>query len=151
MSQVFIRSTCTCLACGGEWFREASHFAFFPVESLGSFWDTWPVLTGQDSYIPMTVLVCLCGTPLDPEIVGLRGGRTPNRELNRFLESLAKAKKQLKENHAPGSVLGAAEEQLVKLDAFQATVKQLQHCQSTWASRWAEGPRSPENARCRGA
>jgi hypothetical protein len=140
MSEAFTRSTCTCLACGGEWFREASYFAFLPEESLGPFWDTWPDLTGQASYIPMTVRVCLCGAPLDPEIGGLRGGRTPNRELCRFLESLAKAKKQLKENHDPGLVLGAAEQQLVKLDAFHATEKQLQQCKSTWASGCAEGP-----------
>jgi nucleoid DNA-binding protein len=88
----------------------------------------------------MTVRVCLCGTPLDPEIGGLRGGRTPNCELNRFRESLATAKKQLKENHDPGSVLGAAEEQLVKLDAFQATEKQLQQLQKHVGQRMRGGP-----------
>jgi nucleoid DNA-binding protein len=140
MSEAFTRPTCMCLACGGEWFREASYFAFWPEESLGSSWDTWPNLTGQDSIIPMTVCVCLCGVPLNPEIGGLHGGRTPNRELSRFLESLAKAKKQLKENHDPGLVLGAAEEQLVKLDAFQATEKQLQQLQKHVGQRTRPGP-----------
>jgi nucleoid DNA-binding protein len=136
MRKVFTRSTCTCLACGGEWFREADYYAFLSEES----WPTWPNLTGQDSIIQMTVCVCLCGTPLDPEIGGLRGGRTPNRELDRFLKSLAKAKKQLKENHDPGLVLGAAEEQLVKLDAMRAAEERLQQLQKQMGQRMRGGP-----------
>jgi hypothetical protein len=139
MSKTFIRSTCTCLACGGEWFREASYYAFLPEEGLSS-WPTWPDLTGQDSISPMTVCVCLCGVPLNPEIGGLRGGRTPNYELVRFLESLAKGKKRLKENHDSGSVLDAAENQLVKLAAFQATEKQLKRLQKHVGQRMRAGP-----------
>jgi hypothetical protein len=65
--------TCMCSACGREWFREASYYAFFPEEGLRS-WDTWPDLTGQACWIPMTVGACLCGTPLDPLISSLRWG-----------------------------------------------------------------------------
>jgi nucleoid DNA-binding protein len=136
MSRAFTRSTCTCLACGGEWFREADYYAFISEES----WPTWPNSTGQDSIIPMTVCVCLCGAPLNPEIGGLHGGRTPNYELNQFLKSLAKAQKQLKENHDPGLVLGAAEEQLVKLDAMRAAEERLKQLQKQLGQRMRGGP-----------
>jgi hypothetical protein len=78
MSREFTRRTCTCLACGGEWFRDVSYHAFLPEES----WPIWPDLTGHASHMPMTVCVCLCGTPLNPEIGGLRGGKTPNYPRN---------------------------------------------------------------------
>jgi hypothetical protein len=87
------RRVCTCSACGGEWFREASYYAFLPEEGLGS-WDTWPDLTGQGSWIPMTVGVCLCGTRQPPNIGGVRGGRTPNLRLTNFLASLERAQQE---------------------------------------------------------
>ena len=63
----------TCSACGGEWFREADYYPFRPEKDLVT-WPGWPELIGRASVARMTVGVCLCGTPLDPLIGGLRGG-----------------------------------------------------------------------------
>src|SRR3954454_5023850 len=88
----------TCLACGGEWFSEASFYRFQREEFL-SMWPGWPDLTGQATVVPMMVAVCLCGAALKPSIGGLRGGYTPNAELIRFLDSSEKARECQKAFH----------------------------------------------------
>ena len=47
------------------------------------------------TFMPQTILVCLCGTPVAPRLGGVRGGRTPNLELSQFVESLDQAQKVL--------------------------------------------------------
>ena len=84
----------TCPGCGGTWFREANFYQFDPEERF-SCWDTWPDLVGQKTIALMTVAVCLCGLPQRPNIGGIRGGRTPNQELNQLMESLEAAQKSL--------------------------------------------------------
>ena len=77
----------TCEACGGTWFREVNLDRFRPWNE-GSAWgfeDPRACITGM----PMTVVVCLCGTPFRPRVGGVRGGHTPNVEINQFFESLA--------------------------------------------------------------
>jgi nucleoid DNA-binding protein len=66
--------------------------------------------------------------------------KTPNYELDRFLQSLAKGKKRLMENHDRGLVLGAAEEQLVKLDAMRAAEERLKDLQKEVGRRTRAGP-----------
>ena len=55
----------TCRACGGDWFREGDYYEFLKEEGLG-ITPTWPVLIGQLSPGPLTVGICLCGTPWMP-------------------------------------------------------------------------------------
>jgi hypothetical protein len=62
----------TCLACRGTWFRQADYYQFLPEESIGGYWTTGPDLVGKNSIIPMTIAVCLCGTPQTPNIGGVR-------------------------------------------------------------------------------
>jgi hypothetical protein len=100
-----------CQACGGEWFREATYYAFLQEELLGGFWKSWPDLTGQDSVTPMTVGVCLCGLPLEPLIGSLRGG-TGGRELTQFMKALGKGREWIQENHEGNMVVAAAKERL---------------------------------------
>src|SRR5215471_3053647 len=80
----------TCLACGGTWFRQVV--------------VDWPRPPGQQDaaggipirmivHMPMTVLVCLCGTPFRPPIGGIRGGHTPNAEINHFFRSFESAER----------------------------------------------------------
>src|SRR5580700_7426440 len=84
-----------CPACGGDWFREADYYEFLREESLGPFWPTWPRLVGQLSRGAMTLLVCLCGSPLAPEISGVLGNF--NTELLALLASLRKVLDRLED------------------------------------------------------
>ena len=79
----------TCLVCGGNWFREADFYEFWREEAVGNSWPTWPDLVGK-SPGPMGLGICLCGSPWKPLIGGMRGGRTPNRLLNRLVEEPGK-------------------------------------------------------------
>jgi nucleoid DNA-binding protein len=108
-----------CLACGGNWFREVDCYRFLREESVGSFWPGWPDLVGRISPGPMTLLVCLCGTPLAPSIGGVRGGRTPNVELLQFLDSLEQCREWLVHQHDRELLLAAAEEHLAKAKSRQ--------------------------------
>jgi hypothetical protein len=88
-----------CLACDGYWFREADFYRFRREEYLGRFWDTWPELTGRLSTAPMTLLVCLCGSPLRPNLGGVRGGHTPNFEVGRLFSGLKAAHRAIRQRH----------------------------------------------------
>jgi len=117
-----------CQACGGEWFRQATYYAFLREESLGRSWDTWPDLTGQDSVIPMTVGVCLCGLPLEPLIGAERGG-TGGRELTEFLKALGKGRKWIQENQEGNAVVAAAKKRLATAEHLKILDKRLQTLQ----------------------
>jgi len=97
-----------CSACGGNWFREVDCYQFLREESVGSSCASWPDLVGRISPGPMTLLICLCGTPLAPLIGGVRGGRTPNLELVQFLDSLKDSLEWLKHHHDRELLLGVA-------------------------------------------
>jgi nucleoid DNA-binding protein len=60
-------------------------------------------------------------------------------ELTRFLASLAAGKKKLTENHDPGSILAAAEEQLVKPDVLKALEGRLRRIQVEVGRRTRSG------------
>lgn len=96
-SRSLLKAPARCSACGGQWFREATFYGFLREEYL-RIWEGFPDLVGQATLVPMTVGVCLCGTPLTPLIGGLRGGWTPNRELNRFLRALLADEEYVREN-----------------------------------------------------
>jgi len=125
----------TCPACGGDWFREADYYEFFREESVGSSWPTWPDLVGQISPGPMSLAVCLCGTPLKPEIGGVRGGRTANLELAKLLDSLQTCHARIRDLHDGASVLATAGEHLAKAESIQVLVDRLK------ALEWRPGPR----------
>ena len=80
-----------CPACQGIWFREATLNAFGR--------GPYGAAPEPVSRMPMTVLICLCGTPFRPPIGGLRGGRTPNLELSQFLQNLNRAEGYQKSCH----------------------------------------------------
>lgn len=84
----------TCLACGCTWFREATLHQFLPAgkERYG---DSGPEV-GQDSLMPMTVVICLCDTPFRPSLGGIRGGHTHNSELVNFYRSFEKVEQRLR-------------------------------------------------------
>jgi hypothetical protein len=75
-----------CPACGGTWFREVTLNEFLPQEME---WVTlsWGCELGRINRMPMTVLICFCGTVLRPRIGSIRGGRTPNWEITQFFKS----------------------------------------------------------------
>jgi len=112
-----------CRACGGEWFREATYYAFRREERI-SVWRSWPELTGQHSMSPMTAAVCLCGMPLEPLVAGMRG-ETAGRERADFLESLKQGRQCIQENQEGHPVLAAAKEQLATLKDFQILEKRF--------------------------
>jgi nucleoid DNA-binding protein len=135
----------TCGACGSTWFRASDFYAFKPEQFLGPFWKGWPLLVGQDSMAPMTILICLCGTPLDPSIGGLQGGHTPLRELSEFLESLGRAKEQLRQLRDGSAVIRLAEEQFIQNPALQEVERRLKTLQLEIGRRMRGGQgRHPE-------
>jgi hypothetical protein len=108
-----------CQACGGDWFRAASFYEF-GREELVRFWPT-PDLVGQISPAPMTIGVCLCGRPWSPSIGDVRGGYTPNAELNKFMSSL----KQAQDPHGGQAALQVLTAGLAPQQAFQILTDRL--------------------------
>ena len=51
------------------------------------------------TWMPQTMLVCLCGTPVLPKLEGIRGGRTVNVELDQFHQSLDRVQDVLASRH----------------------------------------------------
>jgi hypothetical protein len=47
------------------------------------------------TFMPQTMLVCICGTPVAPKWGGVRAGHTPNAEVVRFVASLDQAQAAL--------------------------------------------------------
>jgi nucleoid DNA-binding protein len=135
-----------CPACGGDWFREADYYEVFREESVRPSWPP-PDLVGQISMGPMTLLVCLCGTPLKPSIGGLRGGRTPNVELLKLFDSLRKSQACLQDHHDGDLVRAAAEEYLAKAESFQALAGQLQALEKLAGPRIAQQTPSRKSPR----
>jgi nucleoid DNA-binding protein len=117
-----------CSACGGEWFREATYYAFLK-ENHVVVCDGSPDLVGQDSITPMTVAVCLCGMPLEPLIGGVRSGHTLNWELNQFLNALKTGRERIQQNHEGDLVVAAAEERLAKPEDLAALKERLKTLQ----------------------
>jgi nucleoid DNA-binding protein len=129
----------TCSACGGDWFREATYYAFLSEKGL-YIWPGWPDLVGQDSLAPMTVGICLCGTPLDPSIRGVRAGPTPAMELSRFLGDLETAKKSRQDRYDADSVARVAEGALARTEALQSIEERLKGLQRELGRRARSGP-----------
>jgi nucleoid DNA-binding protein len=137
-----------CQDCGGDWFREADYYEFLREESLSS-WPTWPDLVGQINRGPMTLLVCLCGTPRAPSIGGVRGGRTPNVELAHLVDSLQNCQAWLKDHHDGDLVLAAAEAHLAKAESFQVLAGQMKDLEKLAGPRIAQQPPSRKSPRGR--
>jgi nucleoid DNA-binding protein len=107
----------TCPACGSTWFREAT-------------FHQWPESSAARSLtmMPQTMLVCFCGTPAAPRLGGIRGGRTPNKEVNEFVRSLDRAKEILASRHREAvkqqaADLGARRQQVQALNPALARVE----------------------------
>ena len=128
-----------CPACGGDWFRQADPYEFLREETLGYFWPTWPDLVGQLSTGVMTLLVCLCGSPLTPRIGGVRGGDTFNQELTALLDSLRKVLDRIEDIRTGRSVLAGLAAQPASPEAFAALVTRLQNVEKVLARRMHSG------------
>ena len=133
-----------CPACGGDWFREADYYRFLREETLRGSWPTWPVLVGQLGRGAMTLLVCLCGSPLAPDIGGVRGGRAFNTELIALLASLQKAREGLEEARRGDSVLAALRSvPLASPETFAPLATRLENVARRFARRMRSGPGRP--------
>jgi nucleoid DNA-binding protein len=118
----------TCLACGSTWFREATFHQWPAASSAGAMPMT---------LMPQTMLVCLCGTPVQPSWGGIRGGRTANVESAQFYDSLERVKDVLASRHREAvkqkAVEVAARRQPVK--AFDTALTRVERELGTWQSR----------------
>ena len=110
-------------------------------------WPTWPNLVGQLTQGPVTLLVCLCGTPLRPEIGGARGGRTPNLELAQLLDGLKNSHARLKDHHDGDSVLAEAETHLATAESIQVLSDQLKALERRVGPRIAQQTPSRKSPR----
>ena len=70
------------------------------------------------SLMPQTMLVCLCGTPVAPQLGGIRGGRTPNVEMVQFLRSLDQVKEAMASQHRD-----VVKEEAAKVSVLRRSVK----------------------------
>ena len=128
----------TCPACGGSWFREVTLHMRWKRKDL----FLLPVLSDASS-MPMTVLVCLCGTPLRPQLGGVRGGHTPNAEINDFFRSFDKVegRQRLREDHT--AIERLVSEELTQKKNLHETARAVRRAEQKVSRRLA--PR--ENAR----
>src|ERR1035438_965534 len=129
-----------CPACGGDWFRQVNSYEFQREETLGYFQETWPLLVGRLSKGVMTLLVCLCGSPLTPRIGGVRGGDTFNRELTALLDSLRKVLDRLEDIRSDRSVLAGLAGQPASPEAFAALVSRSENVERVLAQRIRRRP-----------
>ena len=93
----------------------------------------------------MTLLVCLCGRPLKPEIGGVRPGHTPNLELRQLLDSLKNCYARLNGD----SLLAAAEAHLAKAESLQVLEGQLKALERRVGQRHAQRDSSRKSPRGR--
>ena len=128
----------TCLVCGGNWFREGDFYEFLREEAVGSFWPTWPELVGQKSPGPMTLGICLCGSPWTPLLGGVRWGRTPNQLVHNLMKSLEGA---LEAND--DAALSAATEEWARQDAYAVLRRRVKVVERAIARRRRPGPGRP--------
>jgi nucleoid DNA-binding protein len=131
-----------CPACGGDWFREADYYEFLREETLGYFQETWPLLVGQLSRGIMTLLVCLCGSPLAPDVGGLSGKSFFN-ELLALRASLRKVLDRLEDIRSDRSVLAGLAGQPASPEAFAALVSRLENVERVLARRLHSGRGRP--------
>src|ERR1035438_1183515 len=124
-----------CPACGGDWFRQVNSYEFQREETLGYCQETWPLLVGRLSKGVMTLLVCLCGSPLTPRIGGVRGGDTFNRELVALLASLRKVLDRLEDIRSDRSILAGLAGQPASPEAFDALATRLENVERVLAQR----------------
>jgi hypothetical protein len=75
-----------CAACGSDWFRKMSINRYSCAEK--------PISRGQ-----MEVLVCICGTPFEPNIGGVPPSPTAEYELSAFWQSFAQAEASIQKCH----------------------------------------------------
>lgn len=71
-----------CAECGSEWFY---------IVSANKYANMYSATPGGDLHAlsqEQTFRVCLCGSPFNPNIGGVKGGRTPNATLSDFLQTL---------------------------------------------------------------
>ena len=104
----------TCPACGGSWFREATLYEYW---SKGNPYMTLEAY--RASAMPMTVLICLCGTPFRQPLGGIRAGHTPNAEITEFLRSFDAVERRQKLGQDQGPVERKASEDLVLKDRLR--------------------------------
>jgi nucleoid DNA-binding protein len=88
----------------------------------------------------MTLLVCLCGSPLTPRIGGVRGGDTFNRELTALLDSLRKVLDRLEDIRSDRSVLAGLAGQPASPEAFAALVSRSENVERVLAQRIRRRP-----------
>ena len=121
----------TCLACGSTWFREATFYQWPSASST----DAMPMT--PITKMPQTMLLCLCGTPVQPSWGGIRGGRTANVESAQFYDSLERVKDVLASRHREAVQQKvkevAAERQPVK--AFDTALTRVERELGPWQAR----------------
>jgi Bacterial DNA-binding protein len=101
----------TCLACGSTWFREATFYQWPSASST----DAMPI-----TLMRQTMLVCLCGTPVQPSWSWVRGGRAADVELVQFHQSLERVKDVLASRHRE-----AVQQKVEEVGARRQPVKTL--------------------------
>jgi nucleoid DNA-binding protein len=113
----------TCAACGGVYFRLVNVHAFETkarelVRGLG--YEDQHV-----SIMPMTLLICLCGAPLQPNIGGVRGGPTANHEISQLVESFDHAARQVEARHDTADVYARAARDLAPRERLSPLLAEI--------------------------
>jgi nucleoid DNA-binding protein len=98
---------------------------------------------------PMTLLVCLCGAPLSPEIGGVRPVPSPDLELMQLLDGLKNSHAWLTDHYDGDLVLAAAEADLATAESIQALADQLKALERLAGQRIAQQTPSRKSPRGR--
>ena len=96
-----IRPLQRCQACGSSWFREIE------VQQYSEIYADYRLSA------PAWILVCLCGTPVRPNLGGVRAGRTPNLQTVALMDSMACAGEQVRKEQDAEAVLQPCREHAV--------------------------------------
>lgn len=119
-----------CEYCGSTWFREV------PLEQFATMESEEP-----RSLMRLGVWVCLCGMAVWPNVGGVRGGRTAQREIHEFMNNFQRTTAQMPARGAAERLLAEIQSGLMTtsqkwqvLDELQAAERQI----GRWL-HWADG------------
>jgi len=122
----------TCHVCGGEWFYEVTLQQYASMYSASPGGDIHPISTTSHQ-----IRICICGQPFQPNIGGVRSGRSGSVSVTGVMESLKKAVDSRAQVPSMVSKMG---EDVVSREEFASVVQALTLQMETLGTPAAEAP-----------
>ena len=120
----------TCPACGSSWFCKSSP-------------ERYSCTGEQISKVHVELLVCLCGTPLEPEFGGVAPSATVARELDALEGSFQAAAAAIAAGHDSSAVAQLAEAELMQKAALEKAAEEASRIERAIGRALAREKKAP--------